>query len=325
MARLPILSLFILTNLVGLVFAVDSEDLCTSDNLNFSYTKSFMPWFRSWKNVTSGPNGSDEALVKNMACWWYADCIYSLTAETRKQQYAAVSIVMALIPITLKDIAWPHRRMVHISEKKHWVVDTLIRALGLVPVIPKDNKKIKEMEGKWTCSHLVSSLILVLLVAFLLLGYGMLVVMELYSKRSSLGCPVPAFVALWFVVAFAPAAIEVAFSRYRDRVKSSSKTTVEDSESGENEALGDSNRIEHNTTVEVAKNIQGGEQNWFVQICWGFYYSAGSLIFTSIMLVSVEELFTWIVLSGVVTAASKLLGCKLAGYWGTGWNKTKKK
>lgn len=253
--------------------------------------------------MTSGPGGSDEAFVNNMACWWYADCIFSLAPETRKQQYSAIAIVMALIPLMLKDIAWPHRRIVLSSTKKHWVVEILIRALGLNPIVPTDQTEITK--GR-TFSRWVSRLILVLLVGFLLLAYGMLAVMEVFSKRSSLGCPVPAFVVLWFVIALAPAAVEVAFSRFRDKKRRP-------------EVMNGESVIRYNSTVVAAsESIQGGEQHWIAQFCWGLYYSAGGLIFTSIMLVSVVELFTWMLLAGVATAASKLLGYKLCGYWGTG-------
>ncbi|KAL5347271.1 hypothetical protein ACLOAV_007580 [Pseudogymnoascus australis] len=305
MALLPSLYLFILATNLGLVAAADVEALCTWEGLDSSFGKSYTPWFRGWKNVTSGPGGSDEAFVKNMACWWYADCIFSLAPETGKQQYAAISIVMALIPLILKDIAWPHRRLVLSLKKKHWLVEILIRALGLNPVVTRDQTEIKE--GRKFNNRWASRIVLVLLVGFLLLAYGMLAVMEVYSKRSSLGCPVPAFVVLWFVIALAPAAVEVAFSRFRDRTKRPSLTPVEASESGNDEALHGSNGNKQNTTAVVSESIQGGDQNWIVQFCWGLYYSAGGLIFTSIMLVSVVELFTWMLLAGVFTFCELLV------------------
>jgi hypothetical protein len=316
MALLRTLPLFILPHLLNPVLATDADDLCSWDGLQSSYGKSYTPWFRGWKNVTSGPGGSDKAFVNNMACWWYADCIFSLAPETRKQQYAAVSIVMALIPLILKDIAWPHRRIVLNTGKKHWVIEILVRALGLNPVVPEDPTEIKE--GR-TFNRWVSKLVLVLLVGFLLLAYGMLAVMEVFSKRSSLGCPVPAFVVLWFIIALAPAAVEVAFSRYKDRKRHPSPALVEASESEHNGALNDRNGNKRSSTVVVvSESVQGGQQHWIAQFCWGLYYSAGGLIFTSIMLVSVVELFTWMLLTGVTTAASKLLAYKLCGYWGTG-------
>ncbi|KAM3499261.1 hypothetical protein MY11210_009625, partial [Beauveria gryllotalpidicola] len=66
MAVLVTLPLFIL---FSLVLATDSRDLCSWDGLESSYKKPYTPWFRGWTNVTSGPGGSDEAFVNNMACW----------------------------------------------------------------------------------------------------------------------------------------------------------------------------------------------------------------------------------------------------------------
>src|SRR6187402_1095082 len=123
--------------LLTTAYALDAEELCSWEGLQNSYGKSYTPWFRGWKNLTSGFGTSDPGTVHNMACWWYADCIFSLSSATRSQQYSAIGIVMALIPFILKDIAWPHRRIV-LSPKRHWVTEIIIRALGLNPVIPED-------------------------------------------------------------------------------------------------------------------------------------------------------------------------------------------
>lgn len=47
---------------------------------------------------------------------------------------------------------------------------------------------------------------------------------------------------------------------------------------------------------------------WLVQLVWNVYYVAGTLVYTSIMAVTVIELFVWVMTSVAVTAASKLLG-----------------
>ncbi|KAH7317386.1 hypothetical protein BKA65DRAFT_466351 [Rhexocercosporidium sp. MPI-PUGE-AT-0058] len=284
---LVILSIYLLTPSL----ASNSSELC--DGLGWAPTQPFNPWFRAWTNLTSGPGGDDPDFVDNMACWWYADCIFGLVPETRKQQYGAISIVMALVPLILKDIAWPEQRIVLIASKSGWVIEIIVRALGLNPTIPEDPTQIKK--GR-LFQPIISAAILVLLVAFLLVSYGLLAVMEVYSKRSSLGCPVPAFVVLWFIVALAPATVEVAIGRFRNRNKSGKGSG--------------------SSTAPVSNNIQGGEQHWVAQFCWGLYYSAGGLIFTSIMLVTVVELFTWMLLAGVASAASKMLGYRLCGYWG---------
>jgi hypothetical protein len=55
-----------------------------------------------------------------------------------------------------------------------------------------------------------------------------------------------------------------------------------------------------------------------VQLVWAVYYTAGTLIFSSIMLVTVVELLVWVLATCAATAASKMLGYKLCGYWGLG-------
>lgn len=270
--------------------AHSEEDLCNWDLVTQSYDRSFTPWFRGYQNLTEGPGGNDTAFINNRACWWYADCIYRTLPETAKQQYAAVSIVMALIPLMLKDIAWPEKRIVRVTKEKPFFTQIVVRALGLKPVIFPEVEQGRKFRGA------ISGLLTVLMVLFLLVAYGLLAVMELYSKRSSIGCPVPAFIVLWFVMAILPAAIETAFLRYvaprlYQKPDSSSDSLLE-------------------------SNMSGQDQHWIVQFCWGLYYSAGGLFFTSIMLTSVGEMFTWMLLAGLATAASKLLAFKLCGYWG---------
>jgi len=327
------------------ILASSSDELCASPD--FNPTKPFEPWFKAWTNVTSGPGGDLPDYVNNMACWWYADCIFGLVAETRKQQYGAISIVMALIPLILKDIAWPEQRLVMISSQRNWAIEIIVRGLGLNPVIPKDPTQFKA--GK-LFHPIISTLILLFLVAFLVVSYGFLALMEVYSKRSSLGCPVPAFVVLWFVVGLAPATVEVAIGRFLNRNSAGKISKLEknglqqDTEgdiskstivvSGDEEALNVRNgysalstgvpqnaesgdiKQEATSTPQVSNNIQGGEQHWVAQFCWGLYYSGGGLIFTSIMLVTVVELFTWMLLAGLASAAGKMLGYRLCGYWG---------
>ncbi|PVH77530.1 hypothetical protein DL98DRAFT_637276 [Cadophora sp. DSE1049] len=291
MARFSRLSLVILgTCLLTPILASSSTELCEIPD--WKPTKPFEPWFKAWTNLTSGPGGSLPDYVDNMACWWYADCIFGLVPETRKQQYGAISIVMALIPLILKDIAWPEQRLVMISSQRNWAIEIIVRALGLNPVIPEDRTQLKV--GR-LFHPIISTAILVLLVAFLLISYGLLALMEVYSKRSSLGCPVPAFVVLWFIVGLAPAIVENGLPQDR---------------------AGDSGKHGGSSTPPVSNNIQGGEQHWVAQFCWGLYYSGGGLIFTSIMLVTVVELFTWMLLAGLASAASKMLGYRLCGYWG---------
>lgn len=90
-----------------------------------------------------------------------------------------------------------------------------MRALGLNPIVT--DKGIKK--GKPFNRCLLSRAVLALLIVQLLAAYAAVVVIELYSKRSSLGCPVPAFVVLWFVAALVPSALEVGAARYQRRNK----------------------------------------------------------------------------------------------------------
>jgi hypothetical protein len=44
-------------------------------------------------------------------CWVATDCLFEAASESRKQQFAATAFIMGLIPLTLRDIAWPERRI----------------------------------------------------------------------------------------------------------------------------------------------------------------------------------------------------------------------
>ena len=58
---------------------------------------------------------------------------------------------------------------------------------------------------------------------------------------------------------------------------------------------------------KIISAVQGADEDWPVQLSWGIYYIAGTLIFTSIMGVTVIELVCWVGLSCAVTGSSKLL------------------
>lgn len=59
--------------------------------------------------------------------------------------------------------------------------------------------------------------------------------------------------------------------------------------------------------LEDTSPVQGRGKLWLVQLMWAIYYVAGTLVYTSIMAVTVIELFLWVVVSIAVTAASKIL------------------
>ena len=67
-------------------------------------------------------------------CWFATDCLFEAAGESRKQRFAATAFIMGLIPLTLKDIAWPKRRIVHVSRPLLRFTEVLVLALGLVPL-----------------------------------------------------------------------------------------------------------------------------------------------------------------------------------------------
>ena len=173
------------------------SDVCHSSDVYSPFTK----WPRDFLLI----NGSTE----NTACWWWADCVLDNAAEVRKQQFAATSLVMGLVPLALKDIAWPEHRIGLVSSPLHVALEILVRALGLIPVVKNDARSILPPQtSSQVWFGITTSILLILSV---LVGYAALAVMELYSKRSSLGCPYPLFICTWFVIALIPASVRKSF------------------------------------------------------------------------------------------------------------------
>ena len=48
--------------------------------------------------------------------------------------------------------------------------------------------------------------------------------------------------------------------------------------------------------------------SWLIQLIWNVYYVCGTLSYTSIMAVTVVELFTWVVVASAVSITGKYLG-----------------
>ncbi|EMD85384.1 hypothetical protein COCC4DRAFT_75990 [Bipolaris maydis ATCC 48331] len=210
--------------------------------------------------------------------------------DNRKQQFAATALVMGLIPLTLKDVAWPERRIVHVTEPLPWLCDILVLALGLVP-LPAEKETLlsahqrnEESNGlagyAWNMRRSAIRFMVVTLVICLLACYAALVFNEIYSKRSALGCVVPFFITAWYIVALLPASIHRAFA-------------------GRRQAQCNNGR--------VVSAIQGADEDWPVQMAWGIYYIAGTLIFASIMAVTIIEMAVWVFLCLAVTGISKVL------------------
>ncbi len=179
--------------------ALNLSDVCPPSSIYTPFTK----WPRDFLLVP-GP-------TENTACWWWADCVIKQAPEVRKQQFAATSLVMGLVPLILKDIAWPERRIVFVPSPPNMVVEALVRALGLIPVV-EDDAKLVRLQRRFSKSGLGVAT-LVLLTLSLLGAYAALVAMEFFSKRSSLGCPYPLFICTWFIIALVPATIRTLHPR----------------------------------------------------------------------------------------------------------------
>lgn len=57
--------------------------------------------------------------------------------------------------------------------------------------------------------------------------------------------------------------------------------------------------------------LPGVDEWWVTQLVWSMYYIAGTLVHTSISLVTVIELVAWMIVSFTTTAMSKLLAFSL--------------
>ena len=71
-------------------------------------------------------------------CWRASDCVFEAADESRKQQFAATALIMGLIPLIMRDIVWPERRVVPVRKQLNWPVEILVVALGLEPLETKN-------------------------------------------------------------------------------------------------------------------------------------------------------------------------------------------
>ena len=173
-------------------------DICPPSSVYSPFTK--------WPSALLDLGGP----TKNSACWYWAECILDQAQEVRKSQFAATSFVMGLVPLILKDITWPERRQVCVPAPLNPLIEVLVRALGLVPIVSGEDAKLvrlpRKLQRSWE-RRIGSVVTLLLLIGGLFIAYAALIIMEYFSKRSSLGCPYYLFIFTWFVVALIPAAI----------------------------------------------------------------------------------------------------------------------
>ncbi|KAL4948597.1 hypothetical protein BDW69DRAFT_90438 [Aspergillus filifer] len=263
--------------------------------------------FKPWYAFTYGPAIGD--------CWRGAICLLTAADEARKQQFGATAMVMGLLPVVLRDIAWPERRVVLVRRDLPIAAEVFVRALGSDPVsLERDGEGWQSVEDErasrwleWVRTSPITrgavhsssfALVLVGLSALtLLISYAALALIEVYSKRSALGCVYPIFCLTWCIIGFIPGGIHV-FFRYQDR---SSRPRPRPRTGNGNEAGARTGER------EKASAIQGADEPWPVQFSWAVYYIIGTLVFTSIMAITPLELFVWVVVLSVVTGASKML------------------
>ena len=69
------------------------------------------------------------------------------------------------------------------------------------------------------------------------------------------------------------------------------------------------------STPVILSTVQGGKEKWWIQFIWAVYYAAGTLVYSSIMTVTVIELVVWVILSCYTVAASRFLATRLCGNW----------
>jgi hypothetical protein len=81
---------------------------------------------------------------------------------------------MGILPIILRDIAWPEGRVVLIPSQVPSFVEVFVRPIGLEPMTRGS------VSSQWT-ERWVSLFVL-------LVAYAALALIETYSKRSALGC-----------------------------------------------------------------------------------------------------------------------------------------
>ncbi|KAF1996024.1 hypothetical protein P154DRAFT_327680 [Amniculicola lignicola CBS 123094] len=298
MTLLPILALLPLAS----AGAMDNGQCMGDDTAGRMSYSPFTPYFH-WAEFRGNPQH----------CWIATDCLFESASESRKQQFAATALVMGLIPLTLKDVAWPEQRLVHVTKRLNVFVEVFVLALGLVPTVTEDRTETRRKNGKHNAisrrTYGKGKAFVWLWIAVCSLGvfgsYAAMVINEIYSKRSALGCPFPGTVAAWYVVALIPAAIHSSFAairRRRNRIADEQYQKV-----GGHVELKEANEEAMERRTSIITAVQGADEDWPVQLSWGIYYIAGTLVFTSIMAITVIELVVWVALGISVSASSKLL------------------
>lgn len=291
-SKLNALFIPMLTLVVGLFAALasaqsdDYEERCPYDNdVQEIVYSPFKPYFHAFP-------ASDV-----QKCWLWASCTLTLADPSRQQQFGATALVMGLIAPTFKDIAWPGRRKIQMSKQLPFFYEVAVRALGLEPQLDGAEKARREWKGS-SLAKLGRPMPMAWAAAMclpLLITGGGLALTEIYSKRASLGCVYPVFVLTWFILALLPAGVHTICSRIRTRNE------------GRNAQHKSASFHEEDPSPKGDSAVQGGDEIWLVQLMWAIYYIAGTLVYTSIMAVTVLELAVWVALSAAFSASCKML------------------
>lgn len=221
---------------------------------------------------------------------------------------------MGLVPLMIKDIAWPaERRRVYVTENLPWPIEVLVHASGLVPVVTLSRRATLQQVALlanvgWARKGSRMRYCIAACSVALLCCFASLYTMEVFSKRSALGCPVPVFIGTWHIIALVPGLLSSRFANHRRRSceRGVSSRCLDREQSPFNDNYANTTGSDQDT--KNTSSIQAPHEIWWMQIVWGIYYIAGSLCFSSIMAVTVLELVVWVTLSLATAACSKMFG-----------------
>jgi hypothetical protein len=312
MAPSPLLAFYLATlttlTLLPLVYAQSSDKKisgqCPDGIGNRMIYSPFKPYFKF-----------DMFSNDTQKCEIVPDCLFEAAGESRKQLFATTALVMGVIPLAIKDIVSPARRLILVTRQLHWIVEILVLAFGLVPIETglasiTRCKSIERHSIAKVCWRLKKVTIILCIIGGTIIMVGAfagLAWMEIYSKRSVLGCSYPVFIATWFAAGLIPASIHSLFGRItrrRTELKMH-RIRMNNPDAG----------IDPDLMKEAISYVQGADEEWPVQIAWIAYYVSGTQIFTSIVAVTLVELVCWAGLAFFITGCQKQLGLFLCLLW----------
>ncbi|KAF9630659.1 hypothetical protein BFW01_g1221 [Lasiodiplodia theobromae] len=177
----------------------DLSDGCPACGMDYA---PFKPWFKYYSNST------------RQTCWNTISCSLTQSDEARKQQYAAIALIMGLIPLFLKDVSWPERHAIPLSAPLPKIIEILVRTLSLepeyTPPSESEGQNAARVQAWWRQRSIARW------------AWGIKNGRSsssssniTYSKRAVLGCPYPIFVLSWHLLALLPAALHTAAAAWR--------------------------------------------------------------------------------------------------------------